>query len=234
MSYILNTPADQKTMLEAIGVKSIEELLEQVPAELRLNRDLVIPPALSEVELTAHVGQMAARNVACGQKACFLGGGSYDHFVPAVVDYVASRGEFYTSYTPYQAEASQGNLQAFFEYQTLITQLTSMDVANASLYDGGSAATEAVLMCIHATGRQGRVVAPASVHPEYRQILETYLANLETELVTVGTPEGTVDPHELAAAVTDDTACVFLQHPNFFGCLEDVQALVKVAHEHGA
>jgi glycine dehydrogenase subunit 1 len=234
MSYILNTPADQKSMLEAIGVKSIEELLEQIPGELRLKRDLAIPAALSEVELTAHVGQLAARNVACGQKACFLGGGSYDHFVPAVVDYVASRGEFYTSYTPYQAEASQGNLQAFFEYQTLITQLTGMDVANASLYDGGSAATEAVLMCIHATGRQGRVVVPASVHPEYRQILETYLANLETELVTVGTPEGTVDPHELAAAVTYDTACVFLQHPNFFGCLEDVAALVKVAHERGA
>ncbi|HTQ39370.1 MAG TPA: aminomethyl-transferring glycine dehydrogenase subunit GcvPA [Pirellulales bacterium] len=234
MSYILNTPADQQAMLEAIGVKSIDELFAQIPAELRLNRELNIPPALSELELTAHLGQLAARNVACGQKVCFLGGGSYDHFVPAVVDYVAGRGEFYTSYTPYQAEASQGNLQAFFEYQTLITQLTGMDVANASLYDGGSAATEAVLMCIHATGRQGRVVVPASVHPEYRQILQTYLANLETELVTVGTPEGTVNSHELAAALTDDTACVFVQHPNFFGCLENVQSLVKAAHERGA
>jgi glycine dehydrogenase subunit 1 len=234
MPYILNTPADQQAMLAAIGVKSIDELLAQIPAELRLNRDLQIPPALSELELTAHVGQLAARNVACGQKACFLGGGSYDHFVPAVVDYVASRGEFYTSYTPYQAEASQGNLQAFFEYQTLITQLTGMDVSNASLYDGGSAATEAVLMCIHATGRQGRVVTAASVHPEYRQILHTYLANLETELVTVGTPIGTVDPNQLAAALTDDTACVFVQHPNFFGCLEDMQSLVNAAHERGA
>src|SRR5262249_52770097 len=149
MSYILNTPADQKSMLDAIGVKSIEELLEQIPAEMRLKRDLAIPPALSEVELTAHVGQLAARNVACGQKACFLGGGSYDHFVPAVVDYVASRGEFYTSYTPYQPEVSQGNLQATFEYQTLICQLTGMDVSNASLYDGGRAATEAVLSCMH-------------------------------------------------------------------------------------
>ena len=234
MSYLLNTPADQQAMLEAIGVKSIDELLKQIPAELQLNRALAIPAALSEIELSAYIGQLAARNTACGQKVCFLGGGSYDHFVPAVVDYVASRGEFYTSYTPYQAEASQGNLQAFFEYQTLITQLTGMDVANGSLYDGGSAATEAVLMCIHATGRQGRVVVPASVHPEYRQILQTYLANLETELVTVGTPEGTVDPNELAKAITDDTACVFVQHPNFFGCLEDMPAVVKAAHERGA
>src|SRR5215470_5648868 len=234
MSYILNTEADRQAMLAAIGVKSIDELLAQIPAELQLKRELKIPPALTEVELTAHVGQLAAKNTASGQKACFLGGGSYDHFVPAVVDYVASRGEFYTSYTPYQAEASQGNLQAFFEYQTLITQLTGMDVANASLYDGGSASVEAVLMCIHATGRQGRVVVPSSVHPEYRQILETYLANLDTNLVTIGTPDGTVDPNELAKALTDDTACVFVQHPNFFGCLEDMEAVVKATHERGA
>jgi glycine dehydrogenase subunit 1 len=221
-------------MLEAIGVNSIDELFSQIPAELRLNRALKIPPALTEVELTSHVGQLAARNVACGQKVSFLGGGSYDHFVPAVVDYVASRGEFYTSYTPYQPEVSQGNLQAFFEYQTLIAQLTGMDISNASLYDGGSAATEAVLMCMHATGREGRVVTAASVHPEYRQILETYLVNLGTKLVTVGTPQGTIDPQELNKSLTDDTACVLVQHPNFFGCLEETEALVKAAHERGA
>ncbi|HEY2881544.1 MAG TPA: aminomethyl-transferring glycine dehydrogenase subunit GcvPA [Pirellulales bacterium] len=233
MSYLLNTPDDQRAMLEAIGVKSIDELFAQIPAEFRLNRPLNIPPVLSEMELAAHVGELAARNVACGQKACFLGGGSYDHFVPAVCDYVASRSEFYTSYTPYQPEASQGNLQAFFEYQTLICQLTGMDVSNASLYDGGSAATEAVLMCMHANGRTGRVVTAASVHPEYRQILETYFANFETKLVTVGTPNGTIDPHEMAAALTDDTSCILLQQPNFFGCLEDMEALVKAAHERG-
>src|SRR5437763_1092315 len=171
MSYILNTAADRQAMLAAIGVKSIDELLAQIPAELQLKRELKIPPALTEVELTAHVGQLAARNTACGQKVCFLGGGSYDHFVPAVVDYVASRGEFYTSYTPYQAEASQGNLQAFFEYQTLITQLTGMDISNASLYDGGSAAAEAVLMAISVTGRHGRVVVAGSAHPEYRRTI---------------------------------------------------------------
>jgi len=234
MSYILNTPADQQAMLAAIGVRSIDELFSQVPAELRLKGELKIPPPLSELELTANVGHLAEQNVACGQKVCFLGGGSYDHFIPAVVDYVAGRGEFYTSYTPYQPEASQGNLQAFFEYQTLICQLTGMDVSNASLYDGGSAATEAVLMCMHVNNRHGRVVTSASVHPEYRQILQTYFANLDTKVVTVGTPRGTVDPNELAGALTDDTVCVLLQHPNFFGCLEDMDALVKAAHERGA
>jgi glycine dehydrogenase subunit 1 len=233
MAYILNTSADQKAMLDAIGVSSVDELFAQIPSELRLNRPLKLPPALTELELTTHMTGLAAQNMACGEKVCFLGGGSYDHFVPAVVDYVGGRGEFYTSYTPYQPEVSQGNLQVFFEYQTMITQLTGMDVSNASLYDGGSAATEAVLMCMHANGRRGRVVTAASVHPEYRQILETYFANMETKLVTVGTPQGTIDPNELAAALTDDTSCVLIQHPNFFGCLEDMDALVKAAHERG-
>ncbi len=203
MPYLLNTPADQQAMLAAIGAKSIDELFSQIPVELRLKGDLNIPPALSEMELDRARRPAWQREISrVGQNVCFLGGGSYDHFVPAVVDYVASRGEFYTSYTPYQAEVSQGNLQAFFEYQTLISQLTGMDVSNASLYDGGSAATEAVLMCMHASGKQGRVVTAASVHPEYRQILHTYLANSDTKLVTVGTPQGALDPHELGK-VTD-------------------------------
>src|SRR4051812_28021656 len=225
MPYILNTPADQQAMLEAIGVGSIDALFAQVPAELRCRGALKIPPALPEIELTAHVGALAARNVACGPKVCFLGGGSYDHFVPAVVDYVASRGEFYTSYTPYQAEVSQGNLQVAFEYQTLITELTGMDVSNASLYDGGSAAAEAVLMSISVTKREGRVVIPRSVHPEYRQTIATYLANLGVEVITVGTPEGTVSPEELARALDDRTACVLVQQPNFFGCIEEMESL---------
>jgi glycine dehydrogenase subunit 1 len=177
---------------------------------------------------------LADRNTPAGGATCFLGGGSYDHFIPAVVDFVSSRSEFYTSYTPYQAEASQGNLQATFEYQTLITQLTGMDVSNASMYDGATAATEAVLMSLGATGRRGRVVAAASVHPEYRQVLRTYLANLGVELVTVGTPKGTVKPGELAAAVNADTASVLIQQPNFFGCLEEVRALGQIAHDAGA
>jgi glycine dehydrogenase subunit 1 len=234
MPYLLNTPDDQRAMLAAIGVSSVDELFDMVPAELRLKHPLNIPPAMTELELTAHLARLAAANTSPAQKPCFLGGGSYDHFIPAVVDYVASRGEFYTSYTPYQAEASQGNLQVFFEYQTLITQLTGMDVSNASLYDGGSAAAEAVLMALAATSRRRRVVTAASVHPEYRQIIETYLQNLDVQLVTVGTPEGTVTPEELAAAVDEETACVLIQQPNFFGCLEQVEAIGKIAHDAGA
>jgi glycine dehydrogenase subunit 1 len=234
MGYILNTADDQRAMLEAIGVASLDELFSQIPPELRLNRELNIAPALSEIELAAHMGELAAKNVAAGEKVCFLGGGSYDHFVPAVVDYVASRGEFYTSYTPYQPEVSQGNLQVAFEYQTLIAELTCMDVSNASLYDGGSAAAEAVLMSISVTKRHGRVVIPRSVHPEYRQTIATYLANLDVEVVTVGAPEGTVSPEELARAVNDETACVLIQQPNFFGCVEEMESLAKAAHERGA
>ena len=234
MPYIPNTIQDQQSMLEAIGVGSLDELFAMIPAELRLDRDLDLPPAMGEMELTAHMNRLAAKTTAAEESACFLGGGSYDHFIPAVVDMIGSRGEFYTAYTPYQAEASQGTLQAIFEYQTLITQLTGMDVSNASLYDGGSAAVEAVLMALGATRRHGRVVTAASVHPEYRETLATYLVNLDTELVTVGTPEGTISPEELEAAVDDQTACVLVQHPNFFGCLEEVEALAEIAHKAGA
>lgn len=234
MPFLLNTPDDQQAMLAAIGVSSMDELFAMVPADLRLRRDLAIPPALTEIELTAHMGALARANVAAGEKVCFLGAGCYDHFVPAVVDAIAGRAEFYTSYTPYQAEASQGNLQAFFEYQTLISRLTGMEVANASLYDGATAATEAVLMSMSATGRQGHVVTAASVHPEYRQTLSAYLQNLGVEQTVVGTTTGAIAPQDLFDAVRDDTACVLVQHPNFFGCLEEVEKLVQIAHDKGA
>jgi glycine dehydrogenase subunit 1 len=234
MPYLPTTPDDRRAMLDTIGVASVDELFEMIPGELRLRRPLNLPPALTELELTSHLAQLAGKNVAAGQRVCFLGGGSYDHFIPAVVDALAARGEYYTSYTPYQPEASQGNLQAFFEYQTLITRLTGMDVSNASLYDGGSAAAEAVFMCLAATGRRGRVVTAASVHPEFRQILHTHLGNLGTELVTVGTPQGTLAPDDLLSAVNDQTACVLVQQPNFFGCLEQVEALGAIAHQAGA
>jgi glycine dehydrogenase subunit 1 len=233
MPYFLNTSDDQQAMLAAIGAESLDELFAMVPAELRLGRPLGVPPAMGELELTAHVESLAARNQAAGQGACFLGAGSYDHFVPSVVDFIASRSEFYTAYTPYQPEASQGSLQAFFEYQTLITQLTGMDVSNASLYDGGSAVAEAVMMALNAT-RRSRVVVASSVHPEYRQVLTTYLANLNVELVTIGTPDGSIAPDDAAAAIDDRTACLLVQHPNFFGCLEQVDALAEIAHKAGA
>ena len=233
MPYFPNTEADRRDMLEAIGVPSIDDLFATIPAELQMKRGLCVPPGLGELELTAHLSQLAAQNTSADQAACFLGGGSYDHFIPAVVDMISGRSEFYTAYTPYQAEASQGSLQAFFEYQTLVTQLTGMDVSNASMYDGGSAAAEAVLMAMHATGRS-RVVTLESVHPEYRQVLATYLANTGADLAVLDTPEGTISPAELAAAVNPQTACVLVQHPNFFGCLEEVEKLAQIAHQAGA
>jgi glycine dehydrogenase subunit 1 len=234
MAYIPNTPDDERVMLEAIGLDTLDQLFDMIPAEYRLERPLAIPPALGEVELTSHVSGLLARNVGADLRPCFLGGGSYDHFIPAVVDNLSARGEFYTAYTPYQAEASQGTLQATFEYQTLIGQITGMDVSNASLYDGGSAVAEAVLMALTITRRTGRVVVAGSVHPEYRQILDTFLANLEPELVTVDAPTGRVDLAALAAAITPDTAAVVLQYPNFFGQLEEVEALVAAARAAGA
>jgi glycine dehydrogenase subunit 1 len=233
MPYFPNTDSDRQAMLKSIGAASIDDLLAMIPTELRLKRDLCVPPGMGEMELTAHLSELASRNTPATAMACFLGGGSYDHFIPAVVDMVSARSEFYTAYTPYQPEASQGSLQAFFEYQTLITHLTGMDVSNASLYDGGSAAAEAVLMSMHATGRN-RVVTAASVHPEYRQVLATYLANLGVDLVTLDTTAGAISVSELATAVNDQTACVLVQHPNFFGCLEEVEKAAEIAHKAGA
>jgi glycine dehydrogenase subunit 1 len=234
MPYLYNTPEDQSAMLAAIGAGSIDDLFEMVPAEMRLNRPLAIPPAMTEIELTQHMTALAAKNEHAGSKVCFLGGGSYDHFIPAVVDEIAGRGEFYTSYTPYQAEVSQGNLQVVFEYQSLITRLTGLDISNASLYDGGSATAEAVLMAISSTKRYGKVVTAASVHPEYRQTIATYLKDLGVELVTVGAPQGVVSPQELASAIDESTACIVVQQPNFFGCIEDAGSLATIAHDAGA
>jgi glycine dehydrogenase subunit 1 len=234
MPYFPNTADDRREMLAAIGAASLDELFAMVPDELRLKRDLQLPPAMGEMELTAHLVEKAGKNVSAACVPCFLGGGCYDHFIPAAVDAISSRSEFYTAYTPYQAEASQGTLQAMFEYQTLIARLTGMDFSNASMYDGGTAAVEAVLMALHVGKRTGRVVTAEGVHPEYRQILKTYLANSETELHTVGTKEGFIAPADLEAAIDDQTACVLVQHPNFFGCLEDVEKLAEIAHRKGA
>src|SRR5262245_48040267 len=158
LSYILNTPAQQQEMLQKIGVSSVDNLFEQIPPACRFQGELDVPPALTEMELTQHLTTMLGKNISAEDAVCFLGGGAYDHFIPAVVDTVAGRGEFYTAYTPYQAEASQGSLQAFFEFQTLICQLTGLDAANASLYEGGSAVAEAVIMSLGSTGRTGKVV----------------------------------------------------------------------------
>jgi glycine dehydrogenase subunit 1 len=234
LSYILNTPDDQHAMLKRIGAESVQDLFRSIPPPLRLKRPLDVPPALTEIELAQHMQQLAACNRSAEDAVCFLGGGSYDHFIPAVVDAVVGRSEYYTAYTPYQAEASQGSLQAFFEYQTLICQLTGMDVANASLYDGGSAVAEAVIMALAVNSKRSRVLIAESVHPEYRRSLATYMANLEARITTLPANNGFLDPDDLRKAIDDQTACVVAQHPNFFGCLEEVDAVSEIAHAAGA
>jgi glycine dehydrogenase subunit 1 len=234
MPYLYNTEEDQREMLAAIGATSIDELFDTIPDDLKLGRALNLPPALSEMELDQHLRQLAGGNQHAGQKVCFLGGGSYDHFVPAVCDVIGTRSEFYTSYTPYQAEASQGNLQAMYEYQSLIARLTGMAVANSSLYDGASAAAEAVLMALHAGGKRTKIVVPTSLHPEYRQTIVTYLENIDAEVVTLECPGGVIDAEALAAVVDDNTAAVVLQQPNFFGCVEDADRVSEVAKAAGA
>lgn len=222
-------------MLAAIGADSIDALFEEmIPANVRLGRPLDLPPPLGELELQQLLSNLAAENGGAGSRSCFLGGGAYDHFIPAAVDEIARRGEFYTAYTPYQAEASQGSLQAFFEYQTLICQLTGMDVSNASLYEGATAVSEAAFMAMRVNRRHGKVVVLGSVHPETQSVLDTYTSNLETEIVTVPTPDGTADLAAVEAAVDDKTACLVIQHPNFFGCLEQVEQLAEIAHRSGA
>ncbi|MCS7021888.1 MAG: aminomethyl-transferring glycine dehydrogenase subunit GcvPA [Gemmataceae bacterium] len=235
MAYILNTPEEQRAMLAQLGLEHIEELFAVIPAELRLQRPLQLPPALSEMELHQLLEGLAQRNTSAAQLPCFLGGGAYDHFIPAVVDAIASRSEYYTAYTPYQAEASQGTLQVIFEYQTLMCQLTGLAVANASLYEGGSGVAEAVLMALGVTGRhQGEVLVPESLHPDYRRVLATYLANLSCTLRVLPTPAGFLDPDDLRQTISDRTAAVVLQSPNFFGHLEELTEGAALAHRVGA
>jgi glycine dehydrogenase subunit 1 len=221
-------------MLDTIGLPSLEPLLAQIPADLRLTRPLELPPALTELELERLLRARAAGTVGAGARVSFQGGGVYDHFVPAVVDEVTGRGEFYTAYTPYQAEASQGTLQAFFEFQSLLCTLTGMEVANASLYDGASAVAEGVLMAQRVTDRPRKIVIAGAVHPESVATVETYLQRLGTTIVHVPAREGVVDPAELDAVLDDQTACVVVQSPNVLGHLEDVAAIAERAHHVGA
>src|SRR6059036_1352958 len=233
MRYISNTPAQQKEMLETIGVSSIEDLLVRVPPKARLSRPLNLPGALAETDLIRHLRLLAARNASADDHTCFLGAGSYDHAIPSPINHLVSRGEFFTAYTPYQPEASQGTLRSIYEYQSMIAELTGMDVANASLYDGASSVAEAALMARAVTGRDG-VVLSRGLNPLYRQVIETYGEGPNLKLRSVSLGEGATDVDALRKAVSGTTAAVVLQHPNFFGCLEDVPAAAEVAHAAGA
>ncbi len=233
MNYTQISPSQVEYMLQTIGVGSLEELFSRIPPDQRLRRPLNLPAGVSELELLVDVRTLAARNQTTNELLCFLGAGAYDHFVPTLVDHLAMRGEFRTAYTPYQAEASQGALQAFYEFQTMICQLTGMDVANASLYEGASAAAEAVLMASAVTGRTG-VTISAAAHPDTRTVLRTYLNERDFGLAEAGLRDGLTDLDALRKAVGPSTAAVVVQWPNFFGNLEPLQEVCRIAHDAGA
>jgi glycine cleavage system P protein (glycine dehydrogenase) subunit 1 len=220
-------------MLRSVGLTEAEELFSSIPADLRLRAPLNLPAALSEIELLAGFEEMAARNRAA-RRPSFLGAGAYSHYSPTIVDHLIQRSEFFTAYTPYQPEISQGTLQAIFEFQTLVCQLTGMDVANASMYDGSTALAEAVLMAERVT-RRSKVVISNSVHPEYLEVINTYVQHAGIELVRQDfDPEtGQTAPDSLSS-LDDRTAALVIQSPNFFGSVEDVQALTERAHSVGA
>jgi glycine dehydrogenase subunit 1 len=233
MRYIANTPAEQREMLRTIGAGSIEDLLVKVPAKARLARPLALPDALAETDLVRHLRARAARNADADGYACFLGGGSYDHYIPSPINHLISRGEFFTAYTPYQPEASQGTLRTIYEYQTMIAELTGMDVANASIYDGASSLAEAALMA-HAVTERREIVLARGVNPLYRRVVATYCEGPGIRLRDVPAPDGALDGDALRKAVTTKTAAVVVQSPNFFGCFEDVAAAAEIAHAAGA
>jgi glycine dehydrogenase subunit 1 len=230
--YHPHTPDDVRQMLSAIGAESVEALFRSIPDRLRLRRPLEVPPAVDEIGLLAEFRRLAARNAV--EHPPFVGAGAYPHHVPPAVDQLLLRGEFFTAYTPYQPEVSQGTLQALFEWQTFVAMLTGLEVANASMYDGATAMAEAALMATRLTDRN-RIVVAAAVHPEYRRVLATYLASTGDEIVTVPYgADGRTDPAALARAVDDRTAAVILGYPNFFGVVEAIPEAAALARKAGA
>src|SRR5215471_1477842 len=232
MRYIANSETDRKQMLSEIGVDSIEQLFSGIPEKLRLKRLLNLPKALTEPELVEYFRARAAMNSAGG--SAFIGAGIYHHYIPIIIDALISRSEFYTAYTPYQAEIAQGTLQAIFEFQTYIAQLTGMEVANASLYDGSTGLAEAALMAQRITKKNKFLVA-RTVHPEYRAVVDTYAKNLGIRIELVDyAPDGRIDLAKLEQLSAKDVAAVIVQSPNFFGTIERTHDISEIAHKHGA
>ncbi len=221
-------------MLAAIGVSKVEDLFAHIPEADKLHRPLNLPAGLTEMEVDADIRRLAAKNTGATKAVCFLGAGCYDHFVPAVVDFVAGRSEFLTSYTPYQAEVAQGNLQTIFEYQTMVCDLTGMDVSNAGMYDGGTAFTEAALLAAASNTKAKKIVVAGTIHPEYAEILRTYTSGLELSLDFVPAENGVINMTALKDAIDSNTAAVLVASPNFFGILEDVPQIAQIAHAFNA
>jgi glycine dehydrogenase subunit 1 len=233
MSYISLSQKDKKEMLARIGISSIEELFRSIPDDLMIKKDLDVPDSMTEPELSRWMDEIVCQN-SYHEFLSFLGAGAYSHVIPSVVDYLSSRGEFVSPYTPYQPEVSQGTLQIIFEFQTLICQLTGMDIANASLYDGASGAAEAVLMANRIRSKS-KILVAKSVHPRYRQVIQTYTRNLDISLEMIGySDRGELDIEELKSKLDEATSAVVIQSPNFFGIIENLEAISALAHEHQA
>lgn len=234
MRYLPLTQEEKAEMLENLGMETVEELFEDIPEAMRLKEELDLPRALSEAELVRHFAELAGKNNDLQKSVSFLGAGSYDHLVPAMIKHIVGRGEFLTAYTPYQAEITQGVLQSIFEYQTLICELTGMDASNASMYDGASALAEAALMACAATRRE-LVVLPSTLHPEWQDVVRLYLESQDVSIAYLPYDQATgiVDPKALNSIPWPDAACVVVQQPNFFGLLENVDPFKEVVKEHG-
>jgi glycine dehydrogenase subunit 1 len=231
--YIANTPDEQKRMLGVIGAGSIEELLVKIPPKARLPRPLGLVPALAETDLIRHLAALAGKNAHAESHVSFLGAGAYDHYIPSPINHMILRGEFFTAYTPYQPEASQGTLRTIYEYQTMIAELTGMDVANASIYDGASSLAEAALMA-HSVTERREIVLSRAVHPLYKRVTATYCEGPGVRLRDVPAPDGVTDLAAARQLVGPKTAALVVQTPNFYGCLEDVAAAAELAHAAGA
>lgn len=231
MSFVPTTDGEREAMLAAIGVADVDELFSAIPETLRLSGDLPLPPGMVEAELVAHMRELAAKNLDMDSLTSFLGAGCYDSLIPSAVRHILSRGEFLTAYTPYQAEVSQGVLQAIFEFQTMVCELTGMEAANASMYDGATALAEAALMACNAARRE-KVVIAGAVHPEWRAVVKLYLEYQSIEVVEIpwDRTTGVSDLQLLEEAADSESACVIVQQPNFFGCLEPVQELADHIH----
>ncbi|MCP4632445.1 MAG: aminomethyl-transferring glycine dehydrogenase subunit GcvPA [candidate division Zixibacteria bacterium] len=234
MTYIPNTDSDRCEMLKVAGVSDFEELFAQaVPHEFWNNVKFNLPTPLSELELEIFLRRLSSKNVSTSDTISFLGAGIYNHYRPAVIDALIFRSEFYTAYTPYQAEVSQGTLQTIFEYQTMIAEIMGMEVSNASLYDGASACAEAAMLAASHTKRN-RILLPSTIHPNYSAVVSTYLSGLPIQVVTIPSKDGIIDPDDVNKLIDDKTAAVFIPQPNFFGLLEDVEPLISIAKENGA
>jgi glycine dehydrogenase subunit 1 len=227
--YLPMTEQDEKQMLETIGANSIDDLFSDIPKEVRFKGDLKIKEAASESDLIKELSTLADKNMNTKEYTSFLGAGVYDHYIPTIVDHVISRSEFYTAYTPYQPEISQGELQAIFEFQTMICELTGMEVANSSMYDGSTALAEAASLSYGHT-KKTKVIVSKAVHPQSRAVLQTYAKGFNLEVVEIDTPNGTTDLEKLKAEIDDNTACVIVQYPNFFGQVEPLKELEEIIH----